>query len=795
MAELMLLSEIADPTRFFTDNLLSPEDWDSTLYAGLDEVAEEQTQLFRCPEEDVPFGSSSLDLGMDVSPPEPPWDPLPIFPDLQVKSEPSSPCSSSSLSSEASHLSTEPSSQASGVGEVLVVKTESLAPPLCLLGDDPTSPFETVQINVGPTSDDPSDVQIKIEPVSPSSSINSEASVLSAESPNQTFIGEEVLEVKTESPSPQGCLLRDVPGPALGAVQITMGPSSDGSSGKALPTRKPPLQPKPVVITTVPMPPRAVPPSTTVLLQPLVQPPPVSPVVLIQGAIRVQPEGPTPAAPRPERKSIVPAPMPGNSCPPEVDAKLLKRQQRMIKNRESACQSRRKKKEYLQGLEARLQAVLADNQQLRRENAALRRRLEALLAENSELRLGSGNRKVVCVMVFLLFIAFNFGPVSISEPPLAPISPRTSREEPRPRRHLLEFSAQEPAEPPRRPSQGLEEPQPSPAGRPSFRNLTAFPGAAKELLLRDLDQLFLSSDCRHFNRTESLRLADELSGWVQRHQRGRRKIPQRAQERQKSQLRKKSPPIKAAVPTQPPGPPERDAARQLQLYRHPDRSQPEFLDAIDRREDTLYVVSFRRDHLLLPAISHNKTSRPKMSLVMPAMAPNAAGPGLESPTRLPHRSAMASGCSTSGFRGPDVWLPQRPWSLWAYQRKSVLCAVCSLRVMLFRTLLRPFIDLPPTPAWRSEGSCYLFQALGASRQSRGRKSSPAPSKMLTSSSPLKPGKKQPYSQTHGHTRGHPRESPCEPLSSATGRSWGVWRSHMRYRPALAQGHPTPMTGI
>ncbi|XP_059255899.1 LOW QUALITY PROTEIN: cyclic AMP-dependent transcription factor ATF-6 beta [Mustela nigripes] len=634
MAELMLLSEIADPTRFFTDNLLSPEDWGlhSTLYTGLDDVAEEQTQLFRCPEQDVPFGSSSLDVGMDVSPPEPPWDPLPIFPDLQVKSEPSSPCSSSSLSSESSRLSTEPSSQASGVAEVLVVKTESLAPPLCLLGDDPTSPFETVQINVGPTSDNPSDVQTKVEPVSPSSSINSEASLLSAESPNQAFIGEEVLEVKTESPSPQGCLLQDVLGPPFGGVQISMGPPSDGSLGKALPTRKPPLQPKPVVITTVPMPPRAVPPSTTILLQPLVQPPPVSPVVLIQGALRVQPEGPAPPAPRPERKSIVPAPMPGNSCPPEVDAKLLKRQQRMIKNRESACQSRRKKKEYLQGLEARLQAVLADNQQLRRENAALRRRLEALLSENSELKLGSGNRKVVCIMVFLLFIAFNFGPVSISEPPTAPISPRMSREEPQPRRHLLEFSMQEPVqgvEPLQGSSLGPEETQPSAPGRPSFRNLTAFPGGAKELLLRDLDQLFLSSDCRHFNRTESLRLADELSGWVQRHQRGRRKIPQRAQERQKSQLRK-SPPVKA-VPTQPPGPPERDSAGQLQLYRHPDRSQPEFLDAIDRREDTFYVVSFRRDHLLLPAISHNKTSRPKMSLVMPAMAPNETLSGRGAP--------------------------------------------------------------------------------------------------------------------------------------------------------------------
>ncbi|XP_070274967.1 cyclic AMP-dependent transcription factor ATF-6 beta isoform X2 [Myotis yumanensis] len=574
-----------------------------------------------------------LDVGMDVSPPEPPWDPLPLFPDLQVKSEPSSPCSSSSLSSESSGLSTEPSPQAPGVGEVLVVKIESLAPPLCLLGDDPTSLSETVQINVGPTADDPSGVQTKTEPISPSS-INSEASLLSTESPSQAFVGKEALEVKTESPAPQGCLLRDVPGPPLGAVQISMGPPPEGSSGKALPARKPPLQPKPVVITTVPVPPSTVPPSTTVLLQPLAQPPPVSPVVLIQGAIRVQPEGPAPPAPRPERKSIVPAPMPGNSCPPEVDAKLLKRQQRMIKNRESACQSRRKKKEYLQGLEARLQAVLADNQQLRRENAALRRRLEALWTENSELKLGSGNRKVVCIVVFLLFIAFNFGPVSISEPPAAPVSPRMSMsgEEPRPRRHLLEFSAQLPVrgvQSLQDPSQGPQEPQPSLEGQPSFRNLTALPGGAAELLLPGLDQLFLSSDCRHFNRTESLRLADELSGWVQRHQRGRRKAPRRAQERQKSQ-RRKLPPVKA-VPTQPPGPPERDSVGQLQLYRHPDRSQPEFLDAIDRREDTFYVVSFRRDHLLLPAISHNKTSRPKMSLVMPAMAPNETLSGRGAP--------------------------------------------------------------------------------------------------------------------------------------------------------------------
>uniref|UniRef100_A0A8C5KM71 Activating transcription factor 6 beta n=1 Tax=Jaculus jaculus TaxID=51337 RepID=A0A8C5KM71_JACJA len=579
MAELMLLSEIADPTRFFTDNLLGPEDWDCTLYAGLEEVSDEPTQLFRCVEHDVPFDSSSLDVGMDVSPPEPPWDPLPIFPDLQVKSEPSSPCSSSSFSSESSQLSAEPSSQAPGVGDALPVKTESLAPPLCLLGDDPASPFETVHITIsmGPSPD------------------NSSGN-------GQSLSHAEATTAAQTSPCPAACSGR------LGCSP-----------------RHPSLACLGVSMNTGPL--------LTQLSALLLLAAPVSPVVLIQGAIRVQPDGPAPTVPRPERKSIVPAPMPGNSCPPEVDAKLLKRQQRMIKNRESACQSRRKKKEYLQGLEARLQAVLADNQQLRRENAALRRRLEALLAENSELKLGSGNRKVVCIVVFLLFIAFNFGPVSISEPPPAPVSPRMSREEPRPRRHLLEFSEPEPdhgVEPLQGAAQGSEEPQPSPTGQPSFRNLTAFPGDAKELLLRDLDQLFLSSDCRHFNRTESLRLADELSGWVQRHQRGRRKIPQKSQERQKSLLWKKSPPVKA-VPTQPPGLPEKDSVGQLQLYRHPDRSQPEFLDAIDRREDTFYVVSFRRDHLLLPAISHNKTSRPKMSLVMPAMAPNETLSGRGAP--------------------------------------------------------------------------------------------------------------------------------------------------------------------
>merc|ERR1712025_306898 len=44
-----------------------------------------------------------------------------------------------------------------------------------------------------------------------------------------------------------------------------------------------------------------------------------------------------------------------------------------------------------------------------------------------------------------------------------------------------------------------------------------------------------------------------------------------------------------------------------------------FFEAIHRRDDTFYVVSFSGDHLLLPASARNGSSRPRMSLLLPSL--------------------------------------------------------------------------------------------------------------------------------------------------------------------------------
>jgi cyclic AMP-dependent transcription factor ATF-6 alpha len=61
--------------------------------------------------------------------------------------------------------------------------------------------------------------------------------------------------------------------------------------------------------------------------------------------------------------------------------------------------------------------------------------------------------------------------------------------------------------------------------------------------------------------------------------------------------------------------------RKIQVYNseYKNGKYAEFFEEIGRQDDTFYVVSFTGDHLLLSALAHNKTLRPKMALMLPSV--------------------------------------------------------------------------------------------------------------------------------------------------------------------------------
>ncbi|KAK1164035.1 cyclic AMP-dependent transcription factor ATF-6 alpha-like [Acipenser oxyrinchus oxyrinchus] len=246
---------------------------------------------------------------------------------------------------------------------------------------------------------------------------------------------------------------------------------------------------------------------------------------------------------------------------------VLRRQQRIIKNRESASQSRKKKKEYLLTLEARLKVALSENERLKNENGSLKKRLDGLSSENQILKITAPKRRSVCVLVVLAFIMLNSGPLRSDSSALDQKALMVVKEEP-----LLYF--------------------PSPSCQP------------------------------HVNRTKSIRLAHELRGWVHRHEVERTKSRRMTNSQHKARSMQKSQDKKAdvaqIVTVQYTDTTDKNSGSELQVYYAAHRSYQDFFDEIRRRGDTFYVVSFRRDHLLLPATSHNKGRRPKMSLVLPA---------------------------------------------------------------------------------------------------------------------------------------------------------------------------------
>ncbi|XP_019752228.1 cyclic AMP-dependent transcription factor ATF-6 alpha isoform X2 [Hippocampus comes] len=296
------------------------------------------------------------------------------------------------------------------------------------------------------------------------------------------------------------------------------------------------------------------------------------------------------------------------------DSKFSQRQQRMIKNRESASLSRKKKKEYLLSLEARLKMALSENAVLKSENGNLKRQLEGLRSENSVLKATAPKRRAVCLMVVLVFLVLNVGPISQLQSNagsgLEVVSVQHSR-------HLLGFSSETDSK--------------AVAGPESVGNGSGeMADSAEDKALMVMKELnFLKPPpppcLPPVNRTKCLELAHELRGWVHRHdlQLTKSKRMSNSHLRPSRSILKtehkdaESSQIVTVAYTETAK--EKTPGSELQVYYRPPHTYSDFFAEMNRRGDTFYVVSFRRDHLLLPATSHNKGSRPKMSVVLPAM--------------------------------------------------------------------------------------------------------------------------------------------------------------------------------
>ncbi|XP_004688161.1 PREDICTED: cyclic AMP-dependent transcription factor ATF-6 alpha isoform X1 [Condylura cristata] len=573
------------------------EEWDSTLFAELGYLTDTDDLQLDATNETYESNFDNLDFDLDLMPWETGiWDINNQFctvKDIKIESQPLSPaCSSCSVSSP---QSVDSCSSTQHVPEELDLSSPSQLSPFSLYGESAT----------GPSS---------LEP------LKEDKPVIGARSKTENGLTPKKKIQINSKPSiqPKPLLL-----PVAPKAQTNTSVPAKTIIIQTLPTLMPFAKQQPI-ISIHPAPTKA---QTVVLSQPTMvqlQAPGVlpcpQPVLAVSGGTTQLPNHVVNVVPTPVANSSVNGKL--SVTKPVLqstmrsvgsDIAVLRRQQRMIKNRESACQSRKKKKEYMLGLEARLKAALSENEKLKKENGSLKKQLDEVVSENQRLKVPSPKRRAICVMVVLVFVILNFGPLSILEQDSRRMNP--SMNPASQRRHLLGFSAKEEQDT----SEGIIQ-------KNSYRYDHSVSNDKALMVLTEEPLLYIPPPpCQPLiNTTESLRLNHELRGWVHRHEVERTKSRRMTNNQQKTRilqgaLEQGSNSQLMAVQYTETTSISRNSGSELQVYYASPRSYQDFFEAIRRRGDTFYVVSFRRDHLLLPATTHNKTTRPKMSIVLPAI--------------------------------------------------------------------------------------------------------------------------------------------------------------------------------
>jgi len=325
----------------------------------------------------------------------------------------------------------------------------------------------------------------------------------------------------------------------------------------------------------------------------------------------------------------------------------LKRQQRMIKNRESACISRKKKKEYLTSLEEQLKLLSEENNLLRLENDRLHELVSQLETDKYSWPSSHGRtvhaKKATALFGILFLVGLNF--TNLSSLNTSPVD--------------VGLSGGEGLSP------GHQEQQQAPASRSllwqaDYDYLTDLDNLSTNLTLEEKQPAMCPMS---FNKTESIRLDNELRGlFAAQHDEGKKHIEKNRQHHKSKnppkstkskKTGKKSTGLKKRHHNIKPnmigsvysmlvedgfqyggtsgGGSRRQLAAAAEKRRHHQQSISLYdasphrhtfsslFEDIERRDDTFYVVSFSGDHLLVPATNHSKAARPRMSLLLPAI--------------------------------------------------------------------------------------------------------------------------------------------------------------------------------
>ena len=332
----------------------------------------------------------------------------------------------------------------------------------------------------------------------------------------------------------------------------------------------------------------------------------------------------------------------------EIDMKVLRRQQRMIKNRESACLSRKKKKEYLQSLETQLKETLAINAQITQENEMLKKRLMELEKENNAFKnltgmnLSGNVAKSTCVLVLLLFVALNLNGFGNFKDKLkeSPALLESLASKVHHGRALLEYTdkynidikkfspvEQENSKIKRENKKnmmkkGLEiERDNGKIAKSLGKNHNLKQKRAARNITQDTP--VVCNPKPTVNETENNRLNGLLELLIRKHELARisERLGKQSQEYARSPISELVTKIKQNSTSKTDIRSfmlKNSQSKELQVASRYTGSFRSFQQAFGRQLDTSYVLSFRKDHLMFPATEMNTTHPPKLSFLLPA---------------------------------------------------------------------------------------------------------------------------------------------------------------------------------